>query len=186
MSRRNKGKTVIKAADHPGNWKKYLDDYQVYPELTQQLDTFTARFDQATINEIVLWKVARYVELSPELLGQLDKLRALKPGEHEKGKDTLEKLLAIKGVRLPMASTLMRFANPKVFQIFDRHIFRAIYGQLYTNLSKKPGECLPIYFKFLGDLRVLCKEKNIDFKVSDRILFEFDKAENPPLNSQAE
>ncbi|MBM3793884.1 MAG: hypothetical protein FJW31_07400 [Acidobacteria bacterium] len=186
MSRKNNRKPVTKAADHPNELGKYLGDYQVYPKLTGKLDDFAAPFDQATINEIVLWKVARYVELSPALMRQLDNLRALNPGEHKKGKDTLEKLLAIKGVRLPMASTILRFANPRVFQIFDRHIYRAIYGKLYKNLSKKPDDCLPIYFNFLGDLRSLCMVKKIDFEVSDRILFEFDKAENPPLSSEAE
>lgn len=186
MSRRNKGKPVIKAADHLGGLEKYLSDFKVYPGLTKELDAFTARFDQATINEIVLWKVARYVELSPELLGQLDGLRELQPGQHKKGEDTLKQLIAIKGVRLPMGSTIMRFANPRVFQIFDRHIYRAIYGQLYKNLSKEPDVCLPLYFKFLDDLRGLCQLKKIDFEDSDRILFEFDKAENPPLASEAE
>lgn len=186
MSRRNKGKTVIKAAEYRGDWKEYLEDYQVYPELTEKLDGFAAKFDQATINEIVLWKVARYVELSPALLLQLNDLRELKPREHKKGEDTLKKLLAIKGVRLPMASTIMRFANPRVFQIFDRHIYRAIYGDLYKNLSKKPADCVPTYFDFLENLRNLCVVKKIDFEVSDRILFEFDKAKNPPLSSESE
>ena len=160
----------------------FLKYYRVYPELTRKLDKPDWMFTQEIINEIALWKVARYVKLSSNLLVQLDGLRSLKPKQHEKGAEALTALLGISGVRLPMASTFLRFANPQVFQIFDQHIYRAVFGILpKEDLSKKPSDCVPYYIKFLNKLHSDCETLKIPFSESDRILFEFDRRENPPL-----
>ena len=83
-----------------------------------------------------------------------------------------------------MASTFLRFANPEVFQIIDLHAYRAVYG---TDLAKALKACrgvgtkTQLYVAYLDALRQLCTEKRLPFRDSDRILFEFDKQENPPL-----
>ena len=178
----NSKKTIIKACDWSGQKRlaDYMNDYKVYPALTRKLDAPNLIFDQNTINEIVLWKVARYAELPSTLFKQLGNL---KTADLSLGKTVLSELLKIKGVRLPMASTFLRFANPDVFQIFDRHIYRAIYGKLPGSISKDPESCWELYKPFLDDLRKLCLSKEIHFRDSDRILFEFDKRENPSLKS---
>lgn len=91
-------------------------------------------------------------------------------------------MLRERGVDLPMASTLLRFKNPHVFQIIDRHAYRALYGKKYpiystTSLDKK----VEIYFKYLDDLIVLSRDKALNFRILDRVLYVFDKKYNGKL-----
>ncbi len=81
-----------------------------------------------------------------------------------------------------MASTILRFANPDVFQIYDRHICRAIWGTCEKVAPKNPSEAVHKYWSFLDDLSAQCVQLGISFRNADRILFEFDKAVNPPLS----
>jgi thermostable 8-oxoguanine DNA glycosylase len=184
MSKRNKGKQVVKAADYKGTLADFKNDYNIYPELTKRLDEFKGEFDAHTINEIVLWKLGRYVKLPESLLGQLDQLRELKTKEHRKASALVGKLQQEKGVQLRVASTLLRFANPDVFQIIDSHAYRAVYGTSYTQDTKSfvAAQLTDLYFDYLDKLHELCEQKRFSFRDADRILFVFDKKENPPLN----
>lgn len=181
---RKKPNKVTTAKDYKGPNKlaAYLGKFEVYPSLTQKLDQSPGSIFQENINEIVLWKVGRYVDVPAVTLAALNKLKDLKPGEHEKGAEVLNALLALDGVRLPMASTFLRFSNPRVFQIYDRHMWRALYGELHKTNLKKPETAVPLYWKFLNELHTQCRELKINFWDADRILFEFDKAENPPVS----
>ncbi len=184
MNKRGDDRPVVRANEWSGTKQisEFLKDFRVYPELTARLDACTWTFTQGVINEIVLWKVARYVSMPSKLLNELGRLRSLKPGQESQGKSVFKDLLQLGGVRLPMASTILRFANPEVFQIFDRHMYRAIHGTVLKSLSKKHETCWPLYCEYLKDLRDLCGVVGITFSDSDRILFEFDKAVNPPLS----
>jgi thermostable 8-oxoguanine DNA glycosylase len=109
-------------------------------------------------------------------------LRKLKPGEHEHGRAVLQELLKVHGVDLPMASTLLRFRNPSVFQIIDRHAFRALYGRDYPLHTQSPAERkIEVYFAYLDDLRSLCELKGLKFETVDRVLYVFDKEANGGL-----
>ena len=173
-----------KAEDFKGDLKKFLQSYDYpQPELTEYLDNIkNSDFDQALLNEIVLWKVNRYVKIADNLLNEINFLKELSNGEHRKGGILLEKILDLKGVDLAMASTILRFRNPEVFQIIDRHAYRAIYGEKYplnrsTNVKKK----IDVYFKYLERLIELCKVKNLEFCTIDRLLYQFDKETNGKL-----
>jgi len=174
---------VVKAIDWNGSRliRDFISDYSVYPELTKKLDAHNWTFDDSIINEIVLWKLGRFVKIPTPSLTDLDGLKTLKPGQHKLAQKTLTQLLDCKGVRLPMASTYLRFANPEVFQIYDRHICRALYGKFKSVAPKKPSEAAGIYWEFLDELIKQCGRMQIPFKDADRILFEFDKQVNPPL-----
>lgn len=185
MARKNSNKKVIKAIDWHQDGKiiaDFLNGFNVYPELTEKLDSADWNFSQELINEIVLWKVFRYVKVPDELLVSLNGLRNLQPGNHRSGETELKNLLACGGVRLPMASTILRFANPNVFQIYDRHICRAMSAACDKVAPKKAEEAVEKYWFFLDELVVLCGRLGIPFQNADRILFEFDKAVNPPLS----
>ena len=176
---------VTKAIDWKG--KKpigdFLSDYSVYRELTAELDAQHEAFGETLINKIVLWKLSRYVKIPPATLAKLDGVRAMRQGEHRKAAEVLEQLLACKGVRLPMASTILRFANPNVFQIYDRHICRALTGMCNSVAPKAPTKALELYWTFLDELVRQCSIMRIEFRDADRILFEFDKQVNPSLAS---
>src|SRR4051812_34361666 len=116
---------------------KYLELYRYQPELTAHLDTLpSAPFSQQTINEIVLWKVNRYVRFPARLSKTLHGLRKLPPKQHRQAKSILEELLDCRGVDLAMASTILRFQNARTFQIIDRHAYRALTGKPYRLHTK--------------------------------------------------
>jgi len=129
--------------------------------------------------------VNRFVSLDGDQLRRIDALRKLQPGEHGQAHLVLEELLDAHGVDLPMASTFLRFRNPSVFQIIDRHAYRALYGRdyrLYTQTS--PTKKIEVYFAYLDDLRSLCRLKGLKFDKVDRVLYAFDKKTNGGLTNR--
>ncbi len=173
------------ADDWSGDLAAFLNDYKYQPDLTRLLDAIGSedRFDQSRINEIVLWKVNRYAWINPDVIESLDALSSLSPGSHRQGEPVLSKLLHQRGVDLPMASTILRFRNPEVFQIVDRHAYRAVYGKDYPLYSQSSGKKkIELYFAYLDDLRALAGGRSIPFRNMDRILYEFDKKINGSLS----
>jgi hypothetical protein len=172
------------AGDWVGDLGSQLGDYEYQPELTSALDAWGGRpFDQELVNEIVLWKVNRYVRAGPDVLGALDGLTHLRKRQHREAREPLLLLLRQRGVDLPMASTLLRFRNPEAFQIVDRHAYRAVYGQPYPlYVSSKAEDKVRLYFDYLDAVIDLAQMKDLDFRSMDRILYVFDKAVNGPLN----
>jgi hypothetical protein len=160
-----------------------LFEYKYQPGLTPRLDALGPKpFTQEIINEIVLWKVNRYVDLSAASLEALNRVALVDPKSHRSAGGELEVLLGERGVDLAMASALLRFRNPKAFQIIDRHAYRALRGEPYplhnsSTLAKK----IDIYFDYLDRLFVLAEAKEVSFEVLDRVLYEFDKKENGNL-----
>jgi hypothetical protein len=132
----------------------------------------------------VLWKVNRYADFSDETISQINSIVAKESEINiEKTQLVLKHLLKTKGVQLPMASTILRFRNPKIYQIIDQRVYRLIYEDQEMNIKTYPSEKnvqnqIDIYLKYLNDLRLACKNLNIPFKDSDRILFMADKRLN--------
>jgi len=174
---------VMKASDFSGDLSTFLAHYNYQSELTGRLDNLeNTPINQPLINEIVLWKVNRYVRVSDDIIEQIERLKVLKSGDHLKGKDVLKVLLNINGVDLPMASTILRFINPKVYQIIDRHAYRAVYGKKYPLYQSTPTERkLSVYFDYIDNLIDLCKLKGLPFTLIDRLLYIFDKKNNGKL-----
>jgi hypothetical protein len=103
-----------------GQLSVFLEHYRYQPDLTQRLDLSKgAPIDQATINEIVLWKVNRYVRLNEPTVELLNRVAEVAQGAHRQASEVLALLLETRGVDLPMASTFLRFRNPCAFQIID-------------------------------------------------------------------
>jgi thermostable 8-oxoguanine DNA glycosylase len=173
----------MRAIDYSGDLKPFLDQYDYQPTLTEKLDNmYEMDLTQQSINEIVLWKVDRYVEASSDLLSELNTLRTLPAGEHRRGVKVLPSLLNTRGVDLPMASTLLRFRNPRVFQIIDRHAYRAVYGNNYPLYAASHSDRkIDVYFDYLDKLIELCRHRGLSFQSIDRLLYIFDKKENGKL-----
>ncbi len=75
----------MKAEDYEGDLSSFLGKYSYQPQLTKELDDIgDASFDQALVNEIILWKVNRYARIPDILLQDLDELRVLEPKEHRR------------------------------------------------------------------------------------------------------
>ena len=183
---RKKATTMKKASDYSKEeLELYLDKYSYYkPGLTDTLDDFgDGAFDELIILKIILWKVHRYAELGKDLLSELNSVRVLEKEQREDAKTVLEALLNTPGIDLPMASTLLRFRNPNVFQIIDQRAYRSVMDTdkypLYTASSVEKK--VKVYFDYLKAIDGLCEQKGIAFFDADRILYQFDKKENGKL-----
>lgn len=178
-----------------------IDSYEFQPELTLMLDKQTDNFDECVLNLIVLWKVNRYPTISEETIRCLNKIgnrysgfSLKKEDDKQLARDTIKALLNSKGVKLPMASTILRFRNPLCFQIFDERVCRVIYGQpsktvidCFKCKTGKKGITAEIDFyfeKYLAKLTETCASLGIKFDQSDRILWLTDKSINKNINLQ--
>jgi hypothetical protein len=170
--------------EHTGRLTALLRAYRYQPDLTAILDCLKGEIDEARVNEIVLWKVNRYASLRSATLSSLNDLRSLRGGSHRKGEPCLRLLLGEQmGVRLPMASTFLRFRNPRAFQIIDRRAYRALYGTKLPSFSRaKIDSAVHMYFRYIDDLRALARKRMVRFQDLDRILYVFDKTENKTLS----
>ena len=170
-------------AENEPNIGKYLKKYIYQSDLTSQLDLIGNKdIDLPLLHEIVLWKVNRYPRVTPTGLNDVNKLKGLKPNQHQNAKNEINSLLNSAGIDLPMASTILRFRNPEVFQIIDRHAYRALYGKDYPIHSASTNDKkVALYFKYLADLHNLAAKKKVPFRDLDRILYVFDKEINGKL-----
>lgn len=159
-------------------------EYNYQPELTQKLDRLDTDFNQETINEIILWKTNRYAEVDIDTLKLINQINKDEPKLNpELTRAILLRLLSKeqKGFRLAMASTVLRFKNPKIYQIIDQRVYRFIYGRELTYVENDINEQIRIYLQYLSDLKNICRDHNIQFENSDRILYAFDKKYNAEL-----
>ncbi|NMY91842.1 hypothetical protein SAMN05216279_115100 [Pseudomonas oryzihabitans] len=160
-----------------------LEDYEYQPELTKKLDELdSTQLNEQTLLEIVLWKLNRYPQLDTSLLEELKAVGRLKAKQHRDAKDLLGRLLLSAGVRLPMASTILRFVNPDVFQIIDERAFRMLRPGC-ENYPDKPvvkkrltayvEMSSAIYFDYLDAIHEVASDR-LPFRQADRILYQLD------------
>ena len=158
-----------------------IEDYSYQNLLTPKLDGLDSDFDQNIINEIVLWKVNRYALIKPETLELLNQIKKEDQVlDEELTMKILSKLLGKdhKGIRLAMASTILRFKNPNIYQIIDQRVYRFIFGKNFDyKLSDINGQ-IEIYLDYLKKLKIGCKDKNVPFSDADRIFYMMDKKWN--------
>jgi hypothetical protein len=149
--------------------------------LTKKLDAIEI-IDQTIINEIILWKVNRYASIDKGTFLLINDAKSYRQIDCYFTKKLLTELLSVDGIRLPMASTILRFANPNVYQIIDQRVYRTLYGtELKLPLkNKKKGFNTEIetYLDYLNKLREVSEDLKISFKDADRILFLADKEYN--------
>ncbi len=157
--------------------------YKYQNELTAKLDNLDTDFNQATINEIVLWKVNRYAAIDNDTLSLINQIKKsdtqLNP---ELTGAILLRLLGKeqKGVRLAMASTILRFKNPTIYQIIDQRVYRLITnGQTLKYSETNINEQITLYLDYLQRLKEVCNEHNVDFTLADRVFYSMDKIYNP-------
>jgi hypothetical protein len=168
------------------NGELLLKAYKYQPQLTARLDGLVAEeFTNQTIYEVVLWKLGRFPEFTEDLLRQVNDLKGISVlnGKYrQQVSSTLRSLLSTKGIQLPMASTILRFRNPGVFQIIDERAYRIVCdGE--PDYPSKPAykvsngylqTCIDIYFSYLAKLKKLADKLQLDFSKLDRILYQLD------------
>ena len=162
------------------NYKTKGFDYQ--KELTKKLDKTKSQFNQELLNEIVLWKVNRYALFNSTLINEINTNSSWKVLNEEKTHEILTSLLKTKGVQLAMASTILRFRNPNIFQIIDQRAYRVIEGSPLklsqineTSRDTTINKQIKIYIDYLKKIKKECKKLDIDFDDADRVLYIIDK-----------
>ncbi|MBB4081110.1 thermostable 8-oxoguanine DNA glycosylase [Lewinella aquimaris] len=157
-----------------------LKQFSYQENLTSQLDRYKGYIDQNKINEIVLWKINRYAEIDSTTLELLNKIDAnVEVMDIDLTEQILIRLLSkgVRGVRLPMASTFLRFRNSNIYQIIDRRAYRVLYGKAYIERPDIQA-MIQLYFKYLDDISQLCNRINLPYKDIDRFLYVLDKQLN--------
>jgi hypothetical protein len=159
---------------------------KILDEKTKNLDT---KVDQNYLNEIVLWKVNRYAAFNDETILLLNRIKEENAEEinTELTKEVLSSLLKTPGVQLPMASTILRFMNPKIYQIYDQRVGRFIdFENPHGGIQSAKNEALvaktvDFYLGYLQRLQDISKEKNVEFELLDRVLYIADKEKNKDI-----
>lgn len=162
-------------------------------ELTPILDLKNSDFDQQIINEILLWKLNRYAKISSQALDLINEIDISTDEINEDlTREVLKQLLLTKGIQLPMASTILRFRNKKIYQIIDQRVFRIIYPGKKLKINptlnvKNISIQVDLYIQYLNDLKKVCHQFRIEFENVDRILYMADKRinSNIPLGNYA-
>ena len=95
--------------------------------------------------------------------------------------EILTKLLNTKGIQLAMASTILRFKNPNIYQIIDQRVYRFVYGVEMPKYFSSIKKQIDFYIEYLQKLKQVCIEKGIHFNLSDRIIYELDKLHNKEI-----
>lgn len=160
----------------------FLERFDYQGNLTKKLDHTTGDFDQDIINEILLWKVNRYAQIKPntEDLINSPSLRG-RVMDKEKTKEVLLALLDTKGIRLPVASTILRFVNPEIYQIIDQRVHRFLYGKA-LKVPHNRNQQIVLYLDYLKRLKEECEKRGFSFRNSDRVLYQADKERNADEN----
>ena len=168
-----------------GNGKRTIISFGYLSDITSQLDCL--QHDELTmldIFRITAWKIDRYPQIDENTLKKLNELRSLKKFNGEKTKEVLDALLGTNGVGLPMASTYLRFVNPKVYQIIDVRAYRAAFN--YKLQDKLPTtnhtKAIDNYLHYITQLQKFADKKGegyhglyVDFEHMDRFLYDIDK-----------
>ena len=155
------------------------ENYNYQDELTKELDLYREDFDQNHINKIVLWKINRYAKLNEETIQLINSISPVEQSiDKEKTKKVLSALLKISGIGIPMASTILRFRNPHVYQIIDQRAYRILMGEELKLSVTKMDENIKIYLDYLEKLRAFCFSVGKNFEEADRFLYEKDKKLN--------
>lgn len=145
--------------EHLSN-KKFKFQYN----LTTKLDAIATDFNQEIINEIVLWKVNRYVEMDPNTLSLLNQItKGSELLNRDFTREILENLLNTKGIQLAMASTILRFKNPNIYQIIDQRVYRLIFEKNMPRYFASVTAQVDCYLEYLEKLNDCCKTYQIDF-----------------------
>lgn len=139
------------------------------------------RENRDIINSIVLWKVNRQVNIG-NLFNEILNLKTTNFDEFcNKAKaveDIVGKLLGVNGVRIAMASTILKMFYPEVFPIIDQRAYRELYGKempAWTSKKKWQDE----YIKYVKDCHEYynrkCRGQLKFFADLDKVLYQIDK-----------
>ncbi len=164
--------------------------FDYLPELTDELDKLHNKdLKISDIYTITLWKIYRYPKVNEEIIKELNSLRKLKQFNENRTRAILNLMLHTQGIGLAMASTYLRFTNPKIYPIIDTRALRAAFDYERTNDKEKTisdhrkseslyEQQIDLYIKYVNKLMEFSKTDyhglKIDFENLDRFLYDID------------
>lgn len=168
------------------DYKEVLDRY-AYSDDAEIIDRIkncsgeNERENRDIINSIVLWKINRQVDIGSELFIAIKNLNIvafnIKSSEEEIKKIICD-LLQVKGIKIAMASTILKMFYPETFPIIDQRAYRELYGEELPefygkNANKKYVE---LYIKYIKDCYSYNEKvcPNIKFEDVDKVLYQLD------------
>ena len=168
------------------NYQKILENYNYIDS-----DSIFHRISKANkedyqencniINEIILWKTNRVTVIDNNVIKQIYELSTINdPTEAAESQLTLQvivQLLDSKGVRLPMASTILHFYHPKIYPIIDQRAYRELYQKEFPKYVSDNMKLAHIYMRYIKDCYQFQQEKcqDIPFEHIDKVLYQIDK-----------
>ena len=153
---------------------KYSDPQSLYDKVKTKGFTKTPE-DIGIIREIVLWKINREIDISDETIAKINEI-AGKNDSPEKAlndpmvKECFEKMLYSGGIRLPMASTILHFYQPKAFPIIEDRAYRQACRKKFN-----PAGGWEVYSEYITACIKICHENGISFEKIDKVLYQLDK-----------
>jgi hypothetical protein len=165
---------------------KYESDERIKQKASAVYSTDYVK-NRDIINEIILWKLNRSVEISDSTIDKIHSLRhsvqkPLDAIDNMAVKKLLLELLDSKGIKIAMASTILHFYYPSVFPIIDQRAYRELTGDEIPEFHTKDknGKYAELYLHYIEN----CYKYNIEmfpaaeFECIDIILYQLDKDKN--------
>ena len=178
------------------NNKDILDRYtykndKLIKKKISDADAIDYEKNRDIINEIILWKISRSVEISDGTIDKIHSLRCsiqspLDAVDSMEVKTLLGELLNSKGIKIAMASTILHFFYPSVFPIIDQRAYRELTGDNMPEFYSKDKNqrYTELYLHYIEN----CYKYNMEifpeaeFECIDKILYQLDKEKNNQVN----
>ncbi len=158
---------------------KYEDETEIKKRIVSTTNS-NYRENRDIINQIILWKMNRMPHFDDEVIDLIYSLSDIDSPksavENVKTYVVVKKLLETKGMKLPMASTVLHFYFPHIYPIIDQRAYRELYGVEYPQ-STKIDAMVDIYVKYIEDTYKYQIENcpEISYEKIDKILYQLDK-----------
>ena len=158
----------------------YADDKEIIERIKNSSGE-NERENRDIINSIVLWKINRQVNVNTELFASLKKLKISPDLFNEKEKEIKKivfDLLEIKGVKIAMASTILKMFYPDSFPIIDQRAYRELNGEDLPDYygASANQRYADLYFQYILDCHKYNQSvcPNINFDDIDKVLYPLD------------
>jgi hypothetical protein len=158
----------------------YADDKNII-ERIKSCSGKNERENRDIINSIVLWKINRQVDIGVELFNAFKKINVTFLSFETKEREIkaiIFDLLQVKGIKIAMASTILKMFYPEVFPIVDQRAYRELMGKELPVFygASSTQKFVDLYYQYVKDCHTynknICPE--IKFENVDKVLYQLD------------
>lgn len=171
------------------NYKEIMNEYlyesdREIKERARNVDASDYEQNRDLINEIVLWKLNRSVQIKDETIKKIHLLsqkvnHPLEAVNCTDVENVILELLDAKGIKIAMASTILHFYYPMIFPIIDQRAYRELTSDELPEYhgKDKNQKYMELYVDYIEKCYVFNTEilPEADFEYIDKILYQLDK-----------